>query len=454
MADELNFKLPRSKQRRSISNVLMVILLLAVLAVSGANLWILIVPGDSNILKNEVLGPAQLEELAQKLAARNLPAAAAGVWTEYLQTGALDDEQRARVLYRIGDLLLKAEKPQEAIGYFYRSEMVRKLPDLEEQITAKLQECFEQAGRFAALRYEIMERTSYQPKDDESQVVVAEMGPEKITAAELDALIEEQIDAQLRQYAALTTPEQINQQKESLMAQITSPQQKLQFLQAMMMEQALYREALAQELDEETSIKQRMRRLTQQFLAQQLLEKQVTPKINITNSDMQTYYQANINQYLSPARARISHIQLAQKEQAQQVIEKLNQGENFADLARELSLDENTKETGGEIAEEITVSQDIPTIGRSEQLEQKIFASAPDTVLAEPIEGENGWHVILVRNVTAEQQQPYQQVEQEIYQTLHQQKNQELQQLLIDELMDKYDIVIHREALVDKQTPK
>ena len=40
MADDLNFTLPRSKQRRSISNVLMVFLLLAVLAVSGVSLWI------------------------------------------------------------------------------------------------------------------------------------------------------------------------------------------------------------------------------------------------------------------------------------------------------------------------------------------------------------------------------------------------------------------------------
>ena len=70
MADDLNFTLPRSKQRRSISNVLMVFLLLAVLAVSGVSLWILIAPGDGNILKNEVLGPARLEELAADRGAR------------------------------------------------------------------------------------------------------------------------------------------------------------------------------------------------------------------------------------------------------------------------------------------------------------------------------------------------------------------------------------------------
>jgi len=377
--------------------------------------------------------------------------AAAGVWDEYLRLGGIDEEEQARVWYRMGDLWLKADKPREAIGYFYRSEMVSKVADLEGQINAKVQECLEKAGQFAALRYELLERSSFKPGEDEAGQVVAELGGDKITSGQLDGMIEEQIDRQLQQYAVVATPEQLSQQRKTLFNQITSPQQKLQFLQMMMMEAALYREALARELDEDVKIKQQMRRTTQQFLAQKLLEKEVEPKINVTESDMQTYYQANILNFVVPAKAFISHIQVADKEQAGQVITRLKAGEEFAALAAELSLDEATKEKGGVIELEIGREYFVPGMGRSAMLDDKVFSSVAGALVDEPIEGENGWHVVQVRSVTVEQQQSFEQVQQEIFQTLTGQKRQELQQQLVDELMDKYEIVIHQDVFQDRQ---
>ena len=289
MAEELNFSLPKAKQGKSFSNILVILLLLMVLGVSGVNLWLMLTPAKANMaVAGETLSQTELKELAGKLTNRNMYDAAAGVWDEYLRLGGIDDQEQARVLYRMGDLWLKADKPQEAIGYFYRSEMVSKVAELEGQINAKVQECLEKAGQFAALRYELLERSSFKPGEDEAAQVVAELGGDKITAGQLDKMIEEQIDMQLQQYAAVATPEQLSQQREALVNQITSPQQKLQFLQMKMMEAALYREALARELDEDAKVKQQMRRTTQQFLAQKLLEKEVEPKINVTENDMQT----------------------------------------------------------------------------------------------------------------------------------------------------------------------
>ena len=455
MANELNFSLPQKKQGKSVSNILVILLLLMVLGVSGANLWLMRTPGKTNTaVAGEMLDQAQLKELAGKLTNRNMYEAAAGVWEEYLRWGGIDQQEQARVLYRMGDLWLQADKPREAIGYFYRSEMVCKMPELEPQINARVQECLEKAGQFAVLRYELLERSSFKPGPDQAAQVVAELAGDKITAAQLDKMIEDRIDIQLQQYATVATPEQLSQQREALIYQITSPQQKLQFLQGMMMEAALYREALARKLDEDAKVKQQMRRTTQQFLAQKLLEKEVEPKINVTDGDMQTYYQANMTNFITPAQASISHIHLADKQQADQVITRLKAGEEFAVLAAELSLDESTKEKAGVIELEIGRDYFIPGIGRSKILDEKVFHSEAGTLVEEPIEGEKGWHVVLVRNVTPEQQRTFEQVKQEIFTTLTGQKRQELQQKLIDELMDKYEIVIHREVFQDKQAPK
>jgi hypothetical protein len=351
MAEELDFSLPPAKQRKSLSGAIVVLLLVAVLVVGGVNLWMALSGPSQDITATGELGPEQLKELAGKLTARNLHEAAVGVWQEYLHGASLSKQEKAQVLFRIGDLLLKADKPKEAIEYFYRSEIVAPMDELASQINAKVQECFEKAGEFAALRYEIMQRSSFQPTGDEATEVVAQIGPEKMTAAQLDALIEDQIDARLRRFSAMLPPEQARAQKEAIVSQFTNPQQKLQLLQGIMAQEALYREALAQKLDEEAVTKKQMRNVTRDFLAQQLLEGETTGKVNITESDLQTYYQANKDKYVT------------------------------------------------------------------EEKEQKSFDE----------------------------------VKHEIYQTLFQQKNQQLQQQLIESLMDKYNIVIHREAFQSKE---
>ena len=174
MANELNFSLPQGKQGKSFSSVLVIILLLLVLGVSGVNLWMMQGPGKAGTaVKGEVLNQTELKELAGKLTNRNMFEAAAEVWDEYLRLGGIDEEEQARVWYRMGDLWLKADKPREAIGYFYRSEMVSKVADLEGPINAKVQECLEKAGQFAALRYELLERSSFKPDEDKAAQIVA-----------------------------------------------------------------------------------------------------------------------------------------------------------------------------------------------------------------------------------------------------------------------------------------
>ena len=286
MSENMDFSLPQPKQRKSSLSVITVVLLLMLLALALVNLRLIRSKPSVCTPINSVLSADQLKELAGKLASRNFPEASVDAWRQYVQTAGLSAEEKARVFYKMGELLLKTEQPKTAIGYFYRSEMVEKLPDLEGQINAKIRECFEKAGEFAALRYEIMDRTSYKPSEDTSGEIVAQIGPEKITAVELDTMLEERVDAQLSQYAAMLPPEQLQSQKETMLKQMNNPQSRLQFVQTMMAQEALYREAMAQKLDKDAKTKRQIRNLQRQFWSQQLLEKQTNDKVHISKSDM------------------------------------------------------------------------------------------------------------------------------------------------------------------------
>ena len=81
--------------------------------------------------------------------------------------------------------------------------------------------------------------------------------------------------------------------------------------------------------------------------------------INVTDEDLAKYYQENAANFTEAAQRRISHILIefndgnaddeAAKIQAQTVLTRLEQGENFAVLAKEVSNDTFSGENGGDL---------------------------------------------------------------------------------------------------------
>ncbi|MHC4570428.1 MAG: tetratricopeptide repeat protein, partial [Planctomycetota bacterium] len=161
MEEKLDFSLPEKKQGTSAANWIIIILLLILTALTALNL-IMSPSGPANTsdAPDSSLSSEQVKQLASKLAQRNLHARAAKVWQDYLSSGELSDAERARTMFQIASLLEKAGLYDQAIEYYYRSETVAKLDELESQINAHVKECFEKLGKFSALRYELMDRTS------------------------------------------------------------------------------------------------------------------------------------------------------------------------------------------------------------------------------------------------------------------------------------------------------
>jgi len=302
MSDDLDFSLPDKKQKTSFAHRLVIILLLILIAVGTANL--LTKPGNQGLpAKNTVssLSPEQVKQLATKLTGRNLYTRAAKVWQDYLSASELSDAEQAKTLFQIGTLLEKTSSFAEAIEYYYRSEAVAKLDELEPQINSHVKNCFEKLGKFSSLRYELMDRTNFEKASPAGSKIVAEIGAEKITESDLNALIEAAIDNQLAPMAAFMTAEQLNEQKKKMLRQYKEPAAKEQFLQSWLMQEIMYRQALEEDLAKEPKVKRFIDELTRSALSQQLMNHQLAGKINITETDLQTYYQANKEKFVEPA---------------------------------------------------------------------------------------------------------------------------------------------------------
>jgi parvulin-like peptidyl-prolyl isomerase len=87
-------------------------------------------------------------------------------------------------------------------------------------------------------------------------------------------------------------------------------------------------------------------------------------------------------------QARARHILVESEEEANQVIERLQAGEDFAELATELSLDTASAAAGGDLGF-------VPRDRFVASVDEVVF-SLPPGQLSDPVESQFGWHVIEV----------------------------------------------------------
>jgi len=448
MEEKLDFSLPEKKTQSPVTGKIVIFLLLLLLVLGVLNMTRkLSPPAPSGSTTASELSAEQTKDLAVKLARRNLYGRAARVWQEYLAAADLGDVERAKALFQVGTLLEKAGQLAEAIEYFYRSENAAKLDELSGQINTHIKDCFEKLGKFSALRYELMDRTSLDDSAEAGAKVVAEIGPEKITEADLDAIIEDNIDNQLSPMAAFMTGEQLNRQKAKMLEQFQSSQAKSQFLQSWLAQEILYRQALKDNLGDDVQVKKLLDDLARGVLSQEMMSRELAAKINVTENDVQTYYDANKDKYVAPATARISHILLSEQDQAQDIISRIRGGESFDELAKSSSLDESTKETGGKIESDVHPGSYIPTIGQAVELNEKIFATDGGELLDEPVKTEKGWEIVKVDSKTAKRQKTFDEVRQQVLSELLGRKRQDVQDEYIKRMMDQYNVIIHTSVL-------
>ena len=83
---------------------------------------------------------------------------------------------------------------------------------------------------------------------------------------------------------------------------------------------------------------------------------EIAKGINVTDADVASYYQDNIDSFKTAEQRRIAHILVefnddeeAAQKQAEDILAKVNAGEDFAELAKELSADTFSGENGGDL---------------------------------------------------------------------------------------------------------
>lgn len=145
----------------------------------------------------------------------------------------------------------------------------------------------------------------------------------------------------------------------------------------------LYRQALEAGLDKDPEIIKSLRMKEREALAQEMLAKRVRERV--TDAAIQAAYDERAVQYRQP-QARARHILVQEQALAEEIMEKLGRGEDFAKLAEEFTIDARTRGEGGNLG-----------WFQRDKLIEEVAAAAFDSPLNKPvgpIETRFGFHVL------------------------------------------------------------
>jgi foldase protein PrsA len=169
----------------------------------------------------------------------------------------------------------------------------------------------------------------------------------------------------------------------------------------------------------------------------------VTNDAKVTDEEILQYYTANASQYGSPESRDVRHILIAEKgsdgkvdfaaskAKADEIYTELENGADFAKLAKENSADPGSKDTGGKLT--ISRGQTVPEF-------DKVSFELAKGEISKPVKTQYGYHVIeAVSDVRKATTTSLDTVKASIRTTLLQQKRNEEMQAWVEKLKKDYD---------------
>jgi parvulin-like peptidyl-prolyl isomerase len=181
--------------------------------------------------------------------------------------------------------------------------------------------------------------------------------------------------------------------------------------------QEAYEQALKQNNITEEQLRQDLR---ESILPVQEVQEKVASDAEPSDEEIQKYYEQNKEaQFTTPEQRCVRHILFNkdQKEKAEDVKQQLENGGDFAKLAKENSQDPGSAENGG----------DLGCLGKGEtvpEFEKAAFGAEQGEIVG-PVETEFGYHILKVTDVKPEQTRSIQEVESQIRSQLAAEKQTE-----------------------------
>jgi peptidyl-prolyl cis-trans isomerase C len=169
---------------------------------------------------------------------------------------------------------------------------------------------------------------------------------------------------------------------------------KRRFLDELITRELLMQEARKLGLDQNDAIRDRAQRYKEQLILDELLKDRIKTKIELSNEELDAFYEQHAQELLTPLKVRVSQMLLPNISAAKDLEKQINQGGHFAQFAQRYSIDEKSKAKGGDLG---PYRKDlvVPEVDEVIQTLKPGFVSAP-------IKTDAGYYLVMVSSLDTE----------------------------------------------------
>lgn len=220
---------------------------------------------------------------------------------------------------------------------------------------------------------------------------------------------------------------------------------KMEYLEELVNDTLLYQEALRSEVQRIEDVQKVIEEARRKIIIARFLQDTIDEKISISDEDVREYYEANEKMFRTPEIMRLSHILVLSREEGLDILEELDAGVEFEEIARTRSVDP-TAQRGGDIGY-FPKGQLMPEFEQAcETLEVGEISGVVRTSL--------GYHVIKLTDRRDPEPVAIERVEERIRERLYALQRQKKFNEMLQRLREETDIEIHEEAIVSDQENK
>jgi len=179
------------------------------------------------------------------------------------------------------------------------------------------------------------------------------------------------------------------------------------------------------------------RTIREQLALMRVVDREVRSAIMVSESEIKRYYEAHQTRFLMPDEYRISQILIRRKAvetdeetrtRAAMVYAAVKNGGDFTELA--LKHSDGLEATKGGHLGYVRQGELLPPIERA-------LSTLAVGAITEPIETDEGWHIIRLDEKRPQQFRPYAEVKNEIQSLVFQQKTEDVYQIWMADLKNK-----------------
>ena len=260
---------------------------------------------------------------------------------------------------------------------------------------------------------------------DDATRVLATVGQEKITQADIEAKI-------------ATLPPQFR-------SRYDNPAGRQELLDQTIKFALMGQEARRLQLDRLPEVARRIKEVTDSILVQELTRTEVAEKVTVAEEEIAAYYDTHADRFVKQEKIKAALMffeagddDAAARARAQQARARVMAGEDFADVAKAVSEDKRTQRRGGNTG--------YFSRGRREGAYGKAFEDAAFALqtgaVSEVFKAKNGYYIVKVDARKERTQQTLEEVRGRIERQLKQDRQKELFDSYVEQLKQRYPVTL------------